>query len=285
MAGRDRRLARRGRFSPGRGVLYLVLCLGAAACVFPFLWLIRSALMSTQEIFMLPVRWIPKRARWENYVEAFSFLPFHRFFLNTLLLVVVNAVAHVLSASFAAFGFSRLRFRGRDLWFGVVISTMMIPYAVMLIPQFIGFKTLGMYNTYWPLVLPAFFAPAFYVFLMRQFNMTIPIEYDQAALVDGANYLQIYAHIMLPLARSALVTVGVFTFMGVWADFFQPLIYIVDQMKYTLSLGLLAFKGTYNSDWNLIMAASSILIIPSILIFFFAQRYFMEGIQLGGLKG
>lgn len=266
-------------------VTYIILSLLSLLFVFPFYWLLRSSFMTSGEIFSLPIRWLPSEFRIQNYPEALTALPFGRYFLNTIFIVVMNVTGTILSSSFVAFGYARIDFPGRKFWFALTLSTLMIPLAVVLIPQFIGWKLIGAYNTFWPLVLPAFFGNAFFVFLIRQFFMTIPREYDEAAFVDGAGYLTIYARLLMPMSRPALATVGVFAFMFTWNDFFGPLIYLSDNAKYTLALGLRAFMGQFTSQWNLMMAASFVIILPMIVLYFFAQRAFIEGITLTGLKG
>lgn len=264
---------------------HIVLLLLSLLFVFPFFWLLRSSFMTSGEIFAMPMRWLPSHVRVENYRESLTALPFARYFLNTIFIVAMNVLGTTLSSSFAAFGFSRISFPGRNVWFALLLTTLMIPVAVVLIPQFIGWKIIGAYNTFWPLTFPAFFGNAFFVFLVRQFFLTIPREYDEAAFMDGANYFVIYSRLMLPMSRPALATVGVFAFMFTWNDFFGPLIYLSDNRKYTLALGLRAFMGQYTSEWNLMMAASLVIILPMIVLYFFAQRAFVEGITLTGVKG
>jgi multiple sugar transport system permease protein len=252
---------------------------------FPFYWLIRSAFMTQREIMTMPIQWLPKQFNFKNFSGALKAAPFGIYFRNSILLVVVNVTGVILSASFIAFGFARLQFPGRTFWFALLLSTMMIPFAVVMIPQFIGWKSVGAYNTFVPLMLPSFFGHAFNVFLVRQFYMGIPRDYDEAALVDGANYFVIYRRVIMPMAKPALCSVGVFTFMSSWNDFMGPLLYLDKPYLKTISLGLQVFIGQYTSQMNLMMAASSLAIIPMILIFFFAQRYFIEGITFSGLKG
>jgi multiple sugar transport system permease protein len=241
--------------------------------------------MTSNEIFAVPMKWAPDKLLFSNFKDAMTAVPFVTFFKNTLIIVIVNVFANVFSASFAAFGFSRIQFKGRDFIFGCVITTMMIPYSVVLIPQFFGWKAIGAYDTFLPLILPAFFINAFFIFLLRQFYYGIPLDYDEAAFIDGANYWTIYTKVILPLSKPALTTVGVFTFMNSWNDFMGPLIYLQDELKFTLALGLQAFMGQYVSQWNLLMAASTVVIIPMVVLFFVAQRLFIEGITFAGLKG
>jgi multiple sugar transport system permease protein len=241
--------------------------------------------MTQREITTMPIQWIPKQFNFNNFRGALKAAPFGTYFRNSVILTVVNVTGTVLSSSFIAFGFARLHFRGRDLWFALLLSTMMLPFAVVMIPQFIGWRTVGAYNTFAPLMIPAWFGHAYNVFLIRQFYMGIPLDYDEAALVDGASYFMIYRRIILPMAKPALYSVGVFAFMATWNDFMAPLLYLDKPYLKTVSLGLHVFISQYTSQLNYMMAASSLAIIPMIAIFFFAQRYFIEGITFTGLKG
>lgn len=266
-------------------IIYILLIVLSCAFLFPLFWLVRSSFMTSSEIFAMPIKWLPERLRWENFHEALTLRPFNVYFKNTIFLVAINLLANIFSNSYIAFGFSRIDFRGKNFWFALLISTLMVPYSVILIPQFIGWKAIGAYDTFWPLALPAFFGNAFFVFLLRQFYAGIPMEYDEAAFIDGANYFQIYWKIILPLSKPALMTVGVFTFMNTWNDFFGPLIYLSSESRLTLALGLRSFMGQYVSQWHLLMAASTVTILPMIIVFFFCQRAFIEGITFSGLKG
>jgi multiple sugar transport system permease protein len=263
----------------------VLLILLAVIMLFPFFWLVRSALMTDREIMTMPMQWLPARPMFENFVEAMTRVPFFVYFRNSLIVTGINVVAQVFSASFIAFGFARFQFRGKNFWFAAILSTMMIPYTVLMIPQFIGWQAVGAYNTFLPLTVPAFFGNAFNIFLVVQYYRGIPMDYDEAALVDGANYFQIYSHVLLPMAKPVLCSVGVFAFMNTWNDFMGPLLYLDKDNLKTVSLGLQNFIGQYTSSWNLLMAASTVVIIPMMIIFFFAQRYFIEGISFTGLKG
>ena len=231
------------------------------------------------------MKWWPKEVKWENYREALTQVPFARYFLNSLFLVAVNILGKLLSSSLVAFGFSRIEFRGKNVWFAIVIATMMIPWSVLLIPQFMLWNVAGLYNTYFPLTLPAFFLDGFYVFLLRQFFSTLPRDYDEAAILDGASYFIIYSRIIMPLCKPALMTVCVFTFMNTWNDFIGPMIYLKDPKMSTVSLGLQMFISQYTTEWHLMMAAATVAIVPMIIMFFFAQRYFIEGMTFAGIKG
>lgn len=256
--------------------------------VLPFLWMLSTSLTARGMEFQVPPRWIPDPIVWGNYAEAIfrSGLPFPRFFVNTVIITLLNMVGVIFSSSFAGFGFARLRFPGRGVIFVLVLATMMLPGIVMLIPTYILFKTIGWVDTWLPLIVPSFLGGgAFYVFLFRQFFMGLPLEMDEAARIDGASTWQIYALIALPLSFPALITVGIFTFLNSWNNFLEALIYLNSIEKMTLAIGLLAFKGVRQSDWNLMMAAATIMILPVLAMFFAAQRYFVRGIVMSGLSG
>ena len=263
-------------------VIVLSLCL---ISLFPFFWMVRSSLMTKTEIFGTPMKWWPQEVQWQNYRQAMTQVTFGRFFLNSLFLVAVNILGKLLSSSLVAFGFSRIEFAGKKIWFALVIATMMIPWSVLLIPQFMLWNVVGFYNTYVPLTLPAFFLDGFYIFLLRQFFSTLPRDYDEAAILDGASYFTIYSRIILPLCKPALLTVCVFTFMNTWNDFIGPMIYLKDPKMSTVSLGLQMFISQYTTEWHLMMAAATVAVAPMIVMFFFAQRYFIEGMTFSGIKG
>ncbi len=255
----------------------------------PLLWMFSVSLHDLAGVFAEPFRWIPEKVEWRNYVDAVSLLPFGRYLLNTVVITAFVLVGIVLSSSLVAYGFSRLRFRGRNKLFTLCIATMMLPGQVTMIPLYIGFAKLGWVDTFLPLIVPAFFGSPFYIFLLRQFFLTIPREYDEAARLDGAGKLRIYWSIILPLAKPALATVALFAFLGTWNDFFNPLIYLNSPENATLTLGLNMMKsqviGTGVTQWQLLMAASLLVMLPNIILFFFAQKHFMKGIHVGGLKG
>lgn len=268
-----------------RTVSYILLAVISVMMLFPFFWMVRSAFMTNREITTVPIQWIPSSFNFDNFMEAFTEDSFGRYFLNSAVIVLINMVGAVLSSSFIAFGFARLKFKGRGLWFALLLSTMMIPYTVLMIPQFLLWQAVGGYNTFLPLTVPCFFGSAFNVFLVRQFYTGIPKEYDEAALVDGANYFVIYSRIILPMAKPVLCTVGVFTFMNTWNDFMGPLLYLDKPQLKTVSLALQNFMGQHTSQWNLLMAVATVITVPMIVVYFAAQRYFIEGITFSGLKG
>jgi ABC-type glycerol-3-phosphate transport system permease component len=261
-----------------------VLVIAAALFLIPFLWMVSSALKPNYQIFTVPPQWIPNPPRWENFSEALTILPFGRYTLNTLVITVLTIIGHVLSCSIVAYGFARLRARFRDALFVVVLATMMLPYPATMVPLYILFKNLGWVNSILPLVVPAFFGSAFYIFLLRQFFLTVPIEIEEAARIDGANVLQIIFRVILPLSFPALATVAIFTFQAAWNDFLPPLIYLQNQQLYTITLGLNLFRTTYTTNWAYLMAASLVTMLPVIIVFLLAQKAFIEGITLTGMK-
>lgn len=266
--------------------LYVILTLLSLLFLLPFVWMVRSSFMSLSKIFVMPPIWLPNPVRWKNYMEAFTVVPFGRYFLNTLTILTLSMIGLVVTSTMAAFSFSRIKWRARDTVFKILMTSMMLPGAVTLIPTFIGWRTLGFYNTFVPLIVPAYLGGGmFNIFLLRQFYMTIPLELDEAAYVDGASYLRILLQVVVPLSRSAIIVVVVFAFMAYWNDFFGPLIYLEDSSKFTLALGLQQFQGSYQNQWHLLMAASTIAILPAIVVFLVGQKYFIEGIALTGLKG
>ncbi len=267
-------------------IVYLILAGFSCAFILPLLWMIRSSLMDLSEIFQVPPLLLPENARFDNYIKAMTVVPFGLYFLNTIVLVVLTLVGTVFTSTLTAYSFARLRWKGREFWFRLILTSMMLPGAVTLIPTFIGWKTIGFYNTIIPLVAPAFFGGgAFNIFLLRQFYNSIPLEFDEAAFMDGASFFRIYASIILPLSRSAVIVVAIFAFLGTWNDFFGPLIYLNDSDKFTVALGLQMFQGSYNAEWGLLMAASTVVVAPAIAVFLFGQKYFIEGITMTGLKG
>jgi multiple sugar transport system permease protein len=269
-----------------RILVWCGLCGGALLMTIPFLWMVSTSLKQDSQIWLFPPVWIPSPILWQNYTEALTILPFGRYAMNTLLITMLTTVGVVLSSSLCAYGFARMQFPGRDLIFMVVLSAIMIPYSVLLIPQYIMFRYLGWIDTYLPLWVPPWFGGgAFNIFLLRQFFRTIPAELSDAARIDGASELRIYWNIIMPLARPALVTVAIFTVLATWNDFLAPLVYVSSQDKFTLALGLAQFRGLYATQWQYLMAASTVVIAPTLVLFFVAQRYFVQGIVLTGLKG
>ncbi len=252
----------------------------------PLVWLVRSSVMNIGQIFIFPPEWIPEPWQWKNYPDALTAIPFFRYFVNTMIILVPSVAGTVITSVASAYSFSRLRWPGRDFIFGILMTTLMLPYAVTLIPTFLLWARLGLVDTFWPLILPHWFGGGiFFIFLLRQFFRTLPQELDEAAIIDGANPLQILWFIVVPLSRPAIITVAIFATLNAWNDFLGPLIYLNSGDKYTLALGLNQFTGLYSSQWHLLMEASTVIVLPVIILFFFAQRYFIEGIALTGTKG
>ena len=266
---------------------YAILTIIAALFVIPFMWLVITSLKPLNQVFTDPPRWIPDPILWQNYVEALTSpaFPFLRLLRNTLFYAGVSTVGIVLSSALVAYGFARLEFSGRDVLFGITLATMMLPGIVTLIPTYVLFRWFGWVGTYAPLMVPHFLGGAFNIFLLRQFMLTIPWELSDAARVDGAGELIIFWRIMLPLIKPALLVVAVFHFMFAWNDFLGPLIYLDEATEYPLVLGLYAFQTRFGIQWHLLMAATLSVTFPLIVLFFVAQRYFIEGVTLSGLKG
>ena len=269
-----------------KSIIYIILLFISFVCLVPFYWMIRSSLMDMSQIFTMPPIWIPKPIKFSNYKEALTMLPSGRYFLNTLFVVVFTVLGTVITSSLCAYSFSRIEWKGRDTVFGILLTAMMIPFAVTLIPTFIGWQKLGVVNSYAPLIVPAWFGGGvFNVFLLRQFFRTIPKELDEAARIDGAGHFTIYSKIIIPLSKPSLIVVSLFSFMGSWNDFLGPLVYLNDGDKFTLSLGLMQFQGMYSAQWQYMMAAATVVLVPIVIIFFIGQKYFIEGISMSGMKG
>lgn len=283
---RDKSASARLRRRTGNLIAYLLLIVVGIAAITPFVWLIRSSLMNTAQIFAFPPEWIPSPVEWGNFTGALEAQPFWRYFLNTLVIVGLVVPGVLISTSAAAFAFARLRWRGKRIVFGAVMSSLLLPWAVTLVPTFIMWQSLGLVGTIAPLTVPAFFAAGagFNVFLLRQFFQQIPVELDNAVYVDGGTPWTVYTHVMLPLNKGPLTLVAIFTIIATWNDLLGPLIYLNDPGSFTMSQGLAAFRGLYVSQWGYLMAASVIVILPIVVLFAFAQRYIVEGVALTGLK-
>ena len=268
-------------------VIYGLLVLGSGVALFPLFWMLSTALKDPGNVFLFPPQWIPRPMRWENFVEIFTMWPFAVYLKNTLIITLSNIVGVLVSSALVAYSFSRLRWRGRDMFFVICISTMMLPPQVTLVPTFILFVKLGWLDSFKPLIVPAFFGQAFYIFLLRQFFMTIPRSLEEAARIDGCGYLRTFTTVIAPLSKPVMLTVSIFTFIGVWNDFMGPLIYLSSDNKRTLALALSYFSQSFISGMHLhtLMAASLVVMLPCIIIFFIFQRYFIQGMVFSGLKG
>lgn len=265
--------------------LHAVLLLLGVVFLAPLLWVATTSLKAPGQVFEVPVKWIPDDPRWGNYKEVFTRLSFDTFIINTLVITVLGTIGSVLSAITAAYALARLGWKGRKILFGAMLATMMLPPVVTLVPLFVMFKEAHLIDTNYPLWLPAWFAPAFYVFLLRQYMMTIPKEFDEAAKVDGASDFRILWQVIVPQCRPAIATVAIFAVMTHYNDFMGPLIYLSQNEKYTASLGLMWFQGRFGQFWHLVMAATMITMLPLMILFFVAQKHFVRGITLTGLAG
>jgi multiple sugar transport system permease protein len=276
-----------------RVLVYCLLIAGSAVFLFPLLWMISTSLKPIEETMALPPRWIPSRFLWVTYWEAITYqsdrvgyVPFLRYGMNTCYLAILGVTGTVIANAFIAYGFARIRWPGRDVFFAITLATMMIPFPVLMVALFSIFKHLGWIGSFRPLWVPAWFGSAFNIFLLRQFFLTIPQELCDAARIDGCSELGIFRHVVLPLSKPALAVVALFHFMYVWNDFLGPLIYLTHQESFTLSLGLQFYQSQHGgTPWNMLMAAATIVVFPMIVVFFFTQRTFIQGIQLTGLKG
>lgn len=265
--------------------VYVLLIVGGALFMIPFVWMLSTSLKGEVGLFDLPPKWIPETIHWDNYSKAVQSFPFMRYTWNTTFITAVVVVGGLLSSSIVAYAFARLRWPGRNAWFVILLSTMMLPAQVTMIPVFVLFRELNWIDTYLPLTVPAFFGGAFFIFLMRQFFMTIPREMSEAAKIDGCPEFLIFLKIFIPLSKPALATLAIFSFMGTWNDFLGPLIYLNNPDNFTLALGLRSFQTQYGTRWNVMMAASILVMLPTLFLFFTCQRYFIEGITLTGVKG
>lgn len=268
-----------------RIAVYTALVVLSLVFLLPFAWMVSSSLKDTAQIFQFPPSLIPSPVHAENYGQALTFIPFLRYLGNTLLVCAGNMVGNALSCSLVAYSFSVLRWRGRESFFKLLLASMLLPPQVTMIPVFMIWRLFGMVDSFWPLVLPAFFGTPFFIFMLRQFFLGIPRELVEAARIDGCGEWTVYWRIVLPLARPALATVMLFSFIWAWTDFLTPLIYLQDQKLFTLSLGLQQFQESHGAEWGMLMAASTMMTLPMIALFFAAQKQFVEGIVTTGLKG
>lgn len=278
---------RRGR--TGRrirlGITHVVLIILSIIFVIPFLWLISTSLKVDTQIFHYPPIWIPSPFTSSQYYLAVTTIPFFEYLKNSLIYSIGSLIGVILSCSVVAYGLSRLRWPGRNFLFLLTIALLLLPGQVTLVPLFIIFRNLGWVGTFLPLIVPHFFGNAFFIFLLRQFMMTLPMDLSDAARIDGAGEFRIFWSVILPLIRPALATVGLFQFQAAWNDFLGPLIYLTDQSTYTISLGLQQYNSQHTTQWGQLMAASVLLTVPIIVIFFLTQRTFIQGITLTGIKG
>ncbi len=268
-----------------------VVILAALFVILPFFWMITASFKSEWEAFQIPPTWIPNEWMWVNYHNAlFSYVPFGRYFLNTVVITSAVLVGRLMTASLVAFAFARMRFFGRNVLFVLVLSTLMVPFQVTVIPLFIIYRQVSLIDTYWPLIAPAWFGGgAFFIFLLRQFIMTVNPELDDAARIDGCGWLGLYWRIVLPLITPALAAVAIFSFLWTWNDFFNPVIFLRSNDNFTLAVGLHFFarlaSPTLQPVVTEVMAGATIIMVPPLLLFFFAQKYFIQGVVFSGIKG
>jgi multiple sugar transport system permease protein len=278
--GRHRQPATRiARFVP-----FLLVCVGALAALLPFWWMIVTALQTPAGVFEQPPPWFPVEPQWSNFLTVTQVVPFWRATLNTLILTVPPLVVGLLASALAAYAFARLRFPGREVLFGTLLATLMIPAAVTMVPVFILFRELRWVDSFRPLMIPAMFGGAYAIFFLRQFFRSLPPDLDEAAKLDGCNPWRTFWHVALPLAHAPLATLAVFGFLGGWNDFLNPLIYLNTPRLFPLQLVLAEFQSLYYTDWSLIMAGATLASVPVIALYLVAQRYVVEGVAVTGMK-
>lgn len=273
------------QISKGKKIfLYTILTLIAIYFLFPFVWVVLTAVKTEGEAFTYPPKILPSVWNFSNFIEAWKSQTFTIYLLNSLTITILTTIGQVISCSLVAYGFARFNFKGKNLLFILLLATMMIPWDVTMIPLYMQFKSWGWINTLKPLIVPSFFGSAYYIFLLRQFLMTIPKDFEEAAKIDGANSFQIFTKVYFPMMKAPLILVAVLNMLTVWNDYLGPLIFLQDRSKYTLALGLASFKGVNSLEIVPIMAITCFMVIPPIILFFMAQKYIVEGIS-GGVKG
>ncbi|MEK3827683.1 ABC transporter permease subunit [Paenibacillus sp. FSL K6-1558] len=268
-----------------RALAYVCLIVASAFFITPFIWLLSTSLKPLTQIFTFPPEWIPQPILWSNYSRAVEYIPFWTYLKNTAIITIASTLGVIISCPLVAYSFAKLEYRGRGLLFFVTLAVMMIPGQVTMIPLFLLFTKLGWVGTALPLIVPQFFGVPIYIFLLRQFFMGLPDALREAARLDGASEFRIYLQIMFPLAKSAVLAVALFQFMGSWTDFMGPLLYLTNEPSYTVSLGLQQFQSQKGSEWGLLMAVSTLMTLPIIVLFFFLQKTFISGITFSGIKG
>jgi multiple sugar transport system permease protein len=272
--------------SARRVILYIGVVILLVCSVFPFYWMVRTSLMKIKQIFLLPPVFFPDPVYWQNYSGAFRMFPLVRFIGNSFFISVTATAGAVITSSLCAFGFSRIKWKLREPVFAVILSSMMLPFAVTIIPTYLGWRVVGGVDTYIPLILPYWLGGgALNIFLLRQFFLSLPKDLDESAVVDGAGYFTIYSRIIMPLTKPALIVVMLFAFQSSWNDFLAPLIYINTTEKYPMSVGLQLFSSSYSVEYGQLMAVAVIAILPCLILFFIGQKYFVQGIALTGIKG
>ena len=265
-------------------VMYVLITVIALGVLVPFVWMVSSSLKNNNEVFTVPTQWIPRDFQWHNYVDIWSRIPMTTYLRNSLFLSLVITFLQVLTGSFAAYGFSKVRWRGRDALFVAYIATIAVPWQAYMVPQYVMLQKAGLVNTFWSLILMQAFG-AFGVFLLRQYYLTIPDELCEAARIDGLSEYGIYRRIILPLSKPALASLALLTFVATWNDYMGPFIYLTSNELWTVQLGLKSFVGLFDGDYAMIMTGSVISVVPILVIFLLGQKYFIQGIATSGLKG
>ncbi|HOV23251.1 MAG TPA: carbohydrate ABC transporter permease [Candidatus Marinimicrobia bacterium] len=265
-------------------ILHVIIYALALATIAPFIWMLLTSVKDIGDIFVYPPKWLPSKFHFENYARAFQAAPFGRYYLNSLIVACTVTLGQLITCSMAAYAFARLQFKGRDVLFYIFLGTMMIPYQVTMIPSFMVLYWLGWVDSYQAMIVPGL-ASAFGTFLLRQFFLTIPKELEEAAYIDGCGKFRVLWQIIIPLSKPALATLAIFTFMGTFNDFIWALIVVNSDHLRTVQLGLAIFRDRYITDWDLLMAGSVMATLPVLIVFFFAQKYFIKGITLSGIKG
>lgn len=268
----------------GRVLTYVVLWLGSFVYAIPFLWMVRTSFMRLDKLFEEPPQIWPDPWIWQNYIDMWETGPFANWIVNSLILVALGMFGQTLISIFVAYGFARTQFPGRNQLFVLILATLMLPGHVTIVPKFIMFRTVGLLDSLWPVALPDLWGQAFYIFILRQFFLTLPVELDEAAEIDGANLLQVLFRVVIPLSKPAIATVAVFNFINKWNEFFEPFVFIQTPEKLTLAVGIRWFRTQYGTEFQMLMAASIVSVAPIVIVFFFAQKQFVRGIALTGIK-
>lgn len=271
-------------FNFSRSVATLLLFAGSIVVLLPLIWMLSTALKSDAEV-MVNSSFVPREWRFDNFAKAWTSAPFETYLKNSVFITLTSLTGTLLSVSLVAYGFAKIRFKGKDIIFLAVLGTMMIPGMVTMIPTYVMFSKFGWVGTYLPLIVPAFGGSAYYIFLLRQYFMGIPMAYSEAAKLEGANEMNILMRIIIPMAKPALTTIAVFEFNAKWNDYFNPMLYLDNEKMYTLQLGLRTFRGTAGVEWQKFMAASLIVLLPTVILYAFMQRYIIQGVAVGGIKG
>lgn len=283
----DIRVKRRARFNWIDTIRFIILAIGAIAMLFPLFWMVTIALKSNNDVFKIPPEWFPREFHWSNFVTGTREINFWQTFGNSLFIAITCTIGQIISSVLVGYGLARLKFPGRKLWFSLFVGSLMLPGFVGMIPMFNLYTSIGWYDSWLPIIVPAFFGNATFSFLFVQYLRTISVSFDEAAKIDGASDLYVLLKVLVPMSMPVIMTMVIFAFQGAWNQYLEPLLYIIDPSKWTLSLAMATYTGTYATAWNLFMAADLIYILPMLLLFFFGQKFFMQGLgsmNSAGLK-